>query len=237
MSVIQTSPPGPARWANASARSPLPRRHVQHARARARPLIASAKRFHSAVQAERHEVVHQVVAGRPRRTRARPRRPFVLGTSGSRSGSGLHASSTVPTLQARGSLPVGPASRPARRGSPTSRCRCRGRRRSGCTAYEPTGSIALMLTSRLPTCSTSWPGPWPRTSAEGENTRRYSYGSGSCARRKRDVEHARNLVQRDLGRNALDHSSTRSMPPPLALATNSGIQFAPSRCRAISTTM
>src|SRR5689334_25196065 len=34
-----------------------------------------------------------------------------------------------------------------------------------------------MVTSRLPTCSVSWPGPCPRTSAEGEYTRRNSYGS------------------------------------------------------------
>src|ERR671911_344838 len=47
----------------------------------------------------------------------------------------------------------------------------------GCTAYEPTGSSARISTARLPTCSTSWPGPWPRTSADGEKTRRYSYGS------------------------------------------------------------
>src|SRR5690349_8427214 len=44
------------------------------------------------------------------------------------------------------------------------------------TAYMPTGSTAVTFTSRLPTCSTSCPGPWPRTSAEGENTRRYSQG-------------------------------------------------------------
>src|SRR3954469_23424635 len=46
----------------------------------------------------------------------------------------------------------------------------------GCTAYEPTGSSETMSTSRLPVCSTSWPGPWPRTSAEGEYTRRNSNG-------------------------------------------------------------
>src|SRR5262249_13106919 len=34
-----------------------------------------------------------------------------------------------------------------------------------------------MSTSFLPACSTSCPGPWPRTSAEGEYTRRNSYGS------------------------------------------------------------
>src|SRR5882672_7948707 len=33
-----------------------------------------------------------------------------------------------------------------------------------------------MSTSFLPVCSTSCPGPWPRTSAEGEYTRRYSTG-------------------------------------------------------------
>ena len=34
------------------------------------------------------------------------------------------------------------------------------------TAYIPTGSTSRMPTSFLPTCSTSCPGPWPRTSAE-----------------------------------------------------------------------
>src|SRR4051812_32131660 len=33
-----------------------------------------------------------------------------------------------------------------------------------------------MSTPRLPVCRTSWPGPCPRTSAEGEWTRRNSYG-------------------------------------------------------------
>src|SRR5512147_1624161 len=33
-----------------------------------------------------------------------------------------------------------------------------------------------MSTVFLPVCSTSWPGPWPRTSAEGEYTRRNSNG-------------------------------------------------------------
>src|SRR5512139_1878617 len=33
-----------------------------------------------------------------------------------------------------------------------------------------------MLTSFLPNCSVSWPGPWPCTSAEGECTRRNSNG-------------------------------------------------------------
>src|SRR6185436_815881 len=37
--------------------------------------------------------------------------------------------------------------------------------------------MLLMPTSRLPTCSVSWPGPCPRTSADGEWTRRNSYGS------------------------------------------------------------
>src|SRR5215472_2558165 len=48
---------------------------------------------------------------------------------------------------------------------------------AGCTAYEPTGSSERISMSRLPVCSTSCPGPWPFTSAEGEYTRRYSYGS------------------------------------------------------------
>src|SRR3954471_16831862 len=47
----------------------------------------------------------------------------------------------------------------------------------GCTAYEPTGSSVTTFTSRLPVWRTSCPGPWPRTSADGENTRRNSYGS------------------------------------------------------------
>src|SRR6185436_3211552 len=37
--------------------------------------------------------------------------------------------------------------------------------------------MAEMFTSRLPVCRTSWPGPCPRTSADGEKTRRYSHGS------------------------------------------------------------
>src|SRR4029079_3311924 len=37
--------------------------------------------------------------------------------------------------------------------------------------------MLVIATSFLPTCSTSWPGPWPRTSADGECTRRNSYGS------------------------------------------------------------
>src|SRR6185295_8135156 len=46
----------------------------------------------------------------------------------------------------------------------------------GCTAYEPTGSMERISTACLPVCSTSCPGPWPRTSADGEYTRRNSYG-------------------------------------------------------------
>src|SRR5438067_44378 len=38
-----------------------------------------------------------------------------------------------------------------------------------------------MPTSRLPTCSTSWPGPWPFTSAEGEYTRSSSNGMENAA--------------------------------------------------------
>src|ERR1700688_154109 len=34
-----------------------------------------------------------------------------------------------------------------------------------------------MVTSRLPTCRRSCPGPWPRTSADGEKTRKNSKGN------------------------------------------------------------
>ena len=38
------------------------------------------------------------------------------------------------------------------------------------------GSICLMVTWRLPGTVTSWPAPWPLTSALGLSTRRYSAG-------------------------------------------------------------
>ena len=75
------------------------------------------------------------------------------------------------------------------------------------------------------------------TSADGENTRRYSYGSRKLRVGKHDLQHARFLVQLDAGGNPLDHNRTLSMPPAFALATKSGSQFSPSRRRAISTTM
>src|SRR6056297_3818042 len=37
--------------------------------------------------------------------------------------------------------------------------------------------MALIFTFSLPIISTACPGPWPWTSADGENTRRYSQGS------------------------------------------------------------
>ena len=55
---------------------------------------------------------------------------------------------------------------------------CRDRRRTSAGSRSgPTGSTSAIVTSCLPTCSVSWPGPWPRTSADGEYTRRNSYGS------------------------------------------------------------
>ena len=47
------------------------------------------------------------------------------------------------------------------------------------TAYEPTGSMPLIAMFFLPTCRTSCPGPCPRTSADGEYTRKNSYGSSN----------------------------------------------------------
>src|SRR5262249_37729831 len=52
---------------------------------------------------------------------------------------------------------------------------------------------AVMVTLRLPVCSVSWPGPWPRTSADGEYTRsssnatRYDTPFAYCSSSTRDT--------------------------------------------------
>src|SRR5689334_3690595 len=51
-----------------------------------------------------------------------------------------------------------------------------------------------MSTSFLPVCSTSWPGPWPRTSAEGEYTRRNSYESSKRAPSSNVISMPRDLL-------------------------------------------
>src|SRR5690606_29033691 len=57
--------------------------------------------------------------------------------------------------------------------------------------------MRLMPTSCLPSCSCSWPGPWPRTSADGENTLKYSYGSSNTAPSSKRISSSRDRV-RDL---------------------------------------
>ena len=55
-------------------------------------------------------------------------------------------------------------------------------------------------TSRLPVCSTSWPGPWPCTSADGEYTRISSKGMRNVAAVvEAHLEHARRLVHGERG--------------------------------------
>ena len=84
---------------------------------------------------------------------------------------------------ARGSAPSSPARSRAQfvqqRPTNTDRC-CGRRRRTGAARSCPTGSTPLMPTSSLPVTSTPSPPPWPFTSAEGENTRRYSNGNSKC---------------------------------------------------------
>src|ERR1041384_4727756 len=70
--------------------------------------------------------------------------------------------------------------------------------KSGWTAYDPAASSARISTLRLPVCSTSCPGPCPRTSAEGE----------------RDLEHPGFLVQGDLGGDALGRHRCAMIQPP-----------------------